>query len=493
MIRRRRDAVVRPTRGPGVGRAPGVRARVLAFGVLVVVPSAVVGQSTGGAPGDTLTLGEALREALESHPDVRAARADVTAGTAARWADWGAFLPSATADLTLSRTRFTTSSFLSPEGLPRTIDPAIEDVSKSVSQGLSFRWNLLEGGRRVGEARAGAADLAAARLGLSDTERAVAARVKGLYFEAAKERRLVEIARGQLGARRRELNRMRRRYRIAAARRADLLGAEMQVRRAELVLLEARDRAERTRRLLAAAMGESGDASRVVAIGPESVVSDGPSIALSADVLVRRALESHPGLRSDAARIRAASARVGRASRSYLPTIGLSYRISRSEQLPESGSLLTFDPSNRATGLSVSVGWELFGGFRRREQAGRARATLQRARADEARRRLEIERRVRDLVDEVTRRAHRLELLERQLAAGEERRDLVREEFRLGTADFPSLRTVIDEVTRTERRLVEERYDYLATRARLERWAGEGVADPPAGRPGTERPPPARR
>lgn len=425
-----------------------------------------------GPPGDTLTLEEALRTALSENPDVRGTRATASAETAARWADWGAFLPTASASMNLSRSDVRTETFVTPEGFFARLPEPEEDVNKGVGQTLSLNWTLLEGGRRIAELKAGSSAAEAARLRASEAERRAVADVKVAFLEARKQQRLAAIARQQLESRRRELERTRQRYRIAAVDRADLLGAQVEVRRAELELLQSRDLAREARRQLRVAMGERGrpDATDYALGGVPAPPDPG---GISADSLAGRAISTHPEIRAlDAEVDRASSQRWGARSR-YLPTVQVGFSHGRTEQFPEDASLFDFDPSNRTNRFSVSASWNLFTGFERREQNARASARLERSRIERARRELEIEKTVRDLVDEVGRRSRRVELLREQLEVAEERLELLSEQYRLGSASFDQLQRAIDDVTGAERELVRERHDYLGAWARLELWAGD--------------------
>jgi outer membrane protein TolC len=423
-------------------------------------------------PEDTLSLEDALRTALAENPDVRSARTRASAEAAARWADWGAFLPRASASMNVSRSDVRTETFVSPEGFFARLPEPRQDVNKGVSQSLSLQWTLLEGGRRIADLQAGSAAADAARIRVSEAERRAMADVKVAFLEARKQQRLAEIARQQLENRRRELERARQRYRIAAVDRADLLGAQVEVRRAELNLLESRDAARRARRQLRVAMGDRSRADATdFALGDVPAPPDPGGI--SADALAERAASSHPEVRALEAEVESASSQLWASRSSYLPTVQVGFSHSRTEQFPRQGPLVTFEPSNRTNRFSISASWDLFTGFQRREQTARASAELDRARIDRARLGLEIEKTVRDVVDEVDRRARRVELLREQLDRAEERLELLSEQYRLGSATFDQLQRAIDDVTRAERDLVAERHDYLAAWARLERWAGD--------------------
>lgn len=450
-------------------------------------------------PSDTLSLAEALRTALEGSPDVRDARVVASATGTARWADWGAFLPTFSASMSVARSDVRTVTFLTPAGFFDELPQPESDVNKGVAQTLSLIWTVFEGGRRIADLAAGAAASRAARLRLSGAERRVVAEVKSAFFEARKQQRLVAIARRHLASRRWALEQSRRRYRIAAVDRADLLGARVEVRRAELSLLESEDAAERARRRLRVVTGRRGGRAGADAVpdAADFALEDVPvpsvPAGLSRDALAERALAVDPGLRALAAEVDRASARV-RATRSrYLPTVRVAFSHDRSEQFTERGDLLTFDPANRTDRFSVSVSWDLFTGFRRREESARARAELQRTRAQRLRRRLEVEATVRDLAGEVERRARRVELLRCQLEAVGERLRVLAGRYRDGSARVERLHRAIDDVIRTERDLVRERHDWLGAWARLERWAGLGLPGPPGPEAGDEGPERAKR
>lgn len=448
-------------------------------GLLLVVPALGVSAETlpsqsaahSTIVADSLTLQRAVRTALGARPTVDAARAHAAAERAARWADWGAFLPTASADATFGRTRFTSLTFQDPEGTAQTLDGPLTGERHFVSQGLSFRWDLLRGGRRFAELDAGASAAEAAERRLSQAERTAVADVKAAYFEAVKQQRLAAIAEEQLESRRRELERTRRRFRLAAVSRTDLLGAEGQVRSAEIQLLDARRAAREARRQLAVEMGRSGRLEEGTALADPPAAPDPGT--LDADSLVERALTSHPELAALAAEADAASARLWGERSSYLPTISLGYSTSRSEQLGPGGSFFNFDPQNSSRGLSLTASWELFGGFDRRERTARADATLERTRAERSRRRVEIEKAVRDAVAEVRRRDRRLELLRARHALARERLRLTEEAFRTGSVGFVELQSAVEDLTAAERGVVVERCEYLAAWARLERWAGD--------------------
>ncbi|MFO7586856.1 MAG: TolC family protein [Gemmatimonadota bacterium] len=435
------------------------------------------------APGGGLTLEEALRTALARNPGLESADAAAAAASSARWADWGAFLPVVGASASLSQTDFTNVTFLTPEGSPATIDPPLEDVSKSSSASLSFGFSLLNP-ERIADVKAGAAREEAAWLRLTSAERTVIRDVKRSYFEALKQQRLLAAAEAQLEARRVDLEMTRERYRIAAASRSDLLGAEIDAGDAELRVLSARDALEAAVRSLQVVAG-----TEVTAVRAEDVrlrdVEALPAIAgLDAAALVQAARGSSPALRALALDEKAASASLWSARAAWLPTIDLRYSLGRGKQLGRDESLFDFDPANTSTSFQVIGSWNLFQGFTRKRQTSEASRQLRQARADLTAQSLQLEKEVRDLAGELERRGRRLELLGRTRELAAERLDLARELYRLGSIQYFNLQQAIDRLTQAEQSLFTERYDYLIRWAELEQRVGPGLAAAAARAPG---------
>ncbi len=463
-------------------RRAAERARGVGGGARLVLPFLALAALPGTGLGqETLGLEQALRTALASSPSLESAEAAAAAASSSRWADWGAFLPSVSASASLSQTDFTNVTFLTPEGSPAEIDPPLEDVSKSSSAGLSFGLPLLSP-ERIGNLKSGGARKDAAYLRLTSTQRTVIRDVKRAYFEALKQQKLLEVAETQLAARRSDLEVTQERYRIAAASRSDLLGAEIDVGDAELRVLAALDAFEAGVRSLQVVLGE-----RVTDVQPRDVrlldVESVPSVAgLDAAELVGTARSSNPGLQALALDEKAASASLWAARADYLPRIELGYTLGRGKQLAREQSLLDFSPANTSSTFRITGSWNLFSGFSRKRQTAEADRALRQTRADRTQQSLQLEKEVRDLVGELGRRARRLELLARTSELAAERLDLAREQYRLGSIQYFNLQQAIDRLTQAEQTLFTERYDYLIRWAELEQRVGPGLAEL-AGRP----------
>lgn len=450
--------------------AGAIRGPVGALLACLLVVSPAPAQEGAPVP-DSLTLERAVEMAIGEAPDVRSARASLDAAGAGRWADWGALMPSLDGSASFSQSEFTTVTFQEPEGGSSRLEEPRIGEQKSSSMALSLSWTLLDGGSNIADLLAGGAEVEAQRHGLTEAERTRVAEVRVAYYEARKQQRLVAFAEEQLEARIADLERRQRQYEMAAVNRADLLGARDDSAAAELELMEARDAARVGVRDLAVTIGVPADR-----LDPDTRLAevDGLPSAEGLDVgsLVARAIRSNPQLAQLAADAEAASSRVWAARADYLPTITLGYDWGWSERLGPEGDLFVLDPSNRRQGLGVNVSWNLFGGFTRRDQVAQASLAREQAEIDRTREELELERRIRDTVEELRRRSERLDILERRREFATQRLELTRERYRLGELEYLDVQNVVEALNGIEGSLITERYDYLSAWASLEEDVG---------------------
>jgi outer membrane protein TolC len=433
------------------------------------------------AAQQVVTLEGALEMALTRNPSLESAEASAAASSSARWADWGAFLPTARANVSLSQTDFTNVTFLTPEGSPSIIDPPLTDVSKGSNASLVFGLQLLNP-ERIANVKAGGARKDAAYLRLTAAQRTVIRDVKMAYFEALKQTQLLDVAERQLVARHADLEVTRDRYRIAAASRSDLLGAEMDASDAELRVLQAEDGLGQAIRGLQVVMADpvSNVAGLVTLVDVENVPD---ADALDGALLVRAAHESNPTLAALLKDEAAATSDLWAARATYLPQIDLGFVLGRGKQLGRDESLLDFEPANTSSTFQIIGSWSLFQGFERKRQTALADERITRARADWTAGTLQLDKEVRDLVQEIQRRDARLEILERNRNLADERLELAREQYRLGSIPYFNLQQAIDRTTQAEQSLFTERYDYLIRWAQLEEKVGPALASGPANAP----------
>ena len=443
-------------------------------GAVAGLGAVVAGILATAAPArsqQVVPLEEALRTALTLNPGIESANAAAAAARSSRWADWGAFLPTIDLRGSLSQTDFTTVTFVDPTGVSQELADPITATRKSSSGSLSFGLALLNP-ERIANVKAGDARENAAELRLTAAELVVIRNVKGSYFEALKQKQLLDVSERQLAARRQDFQVTEQRYRIAAASRSDLQGAEIDLSDAELRVLDSEAALSMALRQLQLTLGvpvTNTDPGSVELVDVERVPD---AAALDADALVASALALNPNLLALQQDRRAASSDLLSAKASYLPRIDLGYTFGRSKELGKDESLFDFDPANTSGGFVIAGSWSVFSGFTRKRQTANADRLQRQAAAQLTAEQLQIEKDVRDLVKELKRRSQRLTIIERNVSLAGERLDLAREQYRLGSIPYFNLQQAIDRLTLTEQSLFQERYDYLIGWANLEEKVG---------------------
>ncbi len=450
----------------------GGRAAPAVLGAALALGSGAARAQQNGPAEDTLTLARAIQVTLAEQPSISRARAAEAAATADRLAAFGSFLPTVEANASLSRSAFTSATYVSPQGLSQLSDPPTVGVLQSTMQSLYLQWDLLRGGQRFVDLGATAAADRAAGLRVTDAERQAVLAVKQDYLDAYLQQRFVEMDSAELEARQRDLEIARRRYEIAAIDRGDLLGAQIQVRRAELKLADARDRAREVIRKLQVDMGRPGDVGGREVLRDVGALPDADS--LDSEALVREALGTNPGLSALEADAAAAGSRLWSARSAYLPTLSIGLNLNRSENLGPNDHFFTLDPRDHGHALSVTASWRLLDGFARHKDAAQAAMARDQAAADHAQESHEIERDVRNLVAEVQRRQERLRL-EREVAdLSSQRVGMAREQFRRGTLSYIDLQQLIDQSTNAEEDVAQELHDARVAWAKLDALVGGG-------------------
>ncbi|MDX1394605.1 MAG: TolC family protein [Gemmatimonadota bacterium] len=453
-------------------------ATAAAFSSTLATPrDAVATQERGIEPGmpgetlpDTLDLDTALDLALTRNPVLSQSRYATDIAGADKRAALGAFLPTANANLGLSRSTFTTSTFENPQGETEELPEPLSSESGSGNTGIGLSWTVFDASL-IASLRESDANLDASRSRLDDQRLAVAARVQRAYIEAIRRQTLLELTRQQIADRELELEIAERRYQIAAVERSDVLGAEQNLISAEISLLNETSQLETNLRALSVEIGLPAEASEGTTLVDLTLLPD--ASGLNSETLVAYALGEDPELRAlDADRAAASASLWGTKSR-FLPTISLGYSWGWRDQFGPGANFFQFVYGSRSQGLSLSAQWTLFDGFNRVSTA--QSATARRSQAEESlrQRRLEIERDVRRFLQQIDELAQTLVLLERGLQISEERLTMTRLQYQNGTTDFTALQQAISAVTSAERQLIEARYNYLASWVDLEEYVGD--------------------
>ncbi|WP_419948761.1 TolC family protein [Candidatus Palauibacter sp.] len=424
---------------------------------------------------DTLDIGRAVQIALTESPTLRMTQAQADQAGAARLAAWGAFLPTAGGTMNLGRNTRNVGTYEAEEGPAERLAERLSYTSQSASQSFGLNLTLLEGGRRFAELRGASAGVRAAQRRLDDQQRQVIVSVRREFLDALRRQELLELTRSQIADRELELDIAQRRYEIAAVERTDVLAAESGVLNARIRLIAEQNQLEAGLQRLVVSMGLPPDASDgLVLTGDEGMPVGLPDV----DLIVRTALSSDPELAALEADRSAASAALWAARTNYLPTITAFLNWGRSESFGPDASFWQFRPGDTGQSFGVSVSWNIFNGFLREQQHAQASSQRRQAEEDLRRRRLEIERDVRQFGADIQRLAESLELLERDYAISRERLEMEQERYRNGTGSFIGLQQAVQAVQGAEISLIQSEYDYLIAWSNLAEYVEAGPGTP---------------
>ena len=424
-------------------------ARLVALAALL----APVALSAQPAP-QPLSLTEALRLAERGNPRFRQSANDVDVAEAQRRQAYGGYFPSLSLTMGFngngSQTLTGEDDFGNPiRGDRRTIR------SSSAQQGLQLNMTLFDGGareRRIGAAkenvRAAEADVTSQRAQLHAEVAAQYFRVQAAQARLALEERLLAAAREQLDA-------AERRYRIAAANREDVLGAEADAARAEAQLETARGDVQKAMLALRERIGLETSQPFVLT---DSIPRPAADVALDADSLVRLAGARHPTLAAAQARTDAAHATARAARGVRWPSIAATASFSRSDRASDYGAFGDVDPrGTQGYGFGLQTSLPFFDRFQTGASIAQADATAEDARQQLRAERLRVEQEVRAATIDVENARRALRLGERAAALSRERVELARARYEAGALDFVQYQTVVRSSAEAERQEADAR------------------------------------
>jgi adhesin transport system outer membrane protein len=376
---------------------------------LAVVPGQAPGQETSGPPpGPTspLTLPEAIEMALEFHPVVGEARAQVEVAGGVLNQTRSSLLPALVSDASLTRHR--EPMLVAPlHGFDPTMAPAFDQ--SLVRGNLTLSYSLFDGGARRARIDRAEAGAAAAHHGWQATEMNLTAEVSGAYLAVLSSVELMEASVRLREALEAEEGRVRQFLSEGKAARVDLLRVQASLSQAEATEISLRSRLEvaqgRLARLLGLGENEvrdrglAGAALRALPVEPTPVV-------------VGRAKEVSPELALARQQLVGARAGVREANASFLPNLRVAGAYSDFGTL-EGGHVQEWQGS-------LQVSYPVFTGGAR--EGERQRAEAEERRVSEALRRIELA--VEEGVEEATAAAvesrARREALERAVTQAEE-------------------------------------------------------------------------
>jgi len=291
----------------------GVAALVLTLG-----PSGVFGQApteSSAGPGETLTLEEAVRLALEYHPSVGVARAQREGFTGAVQQARGSRFPLVSTDASLSR--YQEPSLVAPlHGFDPTMAPSFD--RNLVRGNLLASYSIYDGGARAGRIGQAQSGEAMAVAGVAASQIALTAQVSAAYLDILSSADLLAAAGSQRGALEAERDRVRQFLDEGKAARVDLLRVQAALSQSEAVEISLRSRMDVAQGRLGRLTGLSWDGLRSRPLASLRLRSSAADPLPEATAKARR---SNPELEVARQRLAVASAGVQVADANWRPTV----------------------------------------------------------------------------------------------------------------------------------------------------------------------------
>lgn len=255
-----------------------------------------------------VTLKEALRLGTRLEPGYVTALGQVRDAAWQRRAAYAAFvLPSIT--LQTSATRFSSEFFNIGAGRP---------TSRDVRLSVTASYDLFRGGGKFFELAQARAQLEQADAGVVEQRYRTALLIESDYYDVLAQQELTRVAEARVGRAEEQLGVARARVVSGAAVQTDSLQLLLELTRARVDLLRQRSGLTVAQLQLGRRIGAAGP---VAAAPIDTTIA--PPLTLTADQIVREALESGPTFRSALASARAAAAGVRSGWGLYLPRVSL--------------------------------------------------------------------------------------------------------------------------------------------------------------------------
>ncbi len=429
------------------GRTPSLTRHWTPVAALLL---AAPGVASAQEPPRAVTLDEALRLAVEVHPNVVQAQTDVYVAGAQKREAIGNWLPSLNGNTswsTNSATRFDPNT-------QRNVSAA----NTSASVGISASLELFDGFRRLAQNRSAAANLASADASLVNQEFQVKLQTKQAFFNALAADELVRVAETRIERAQEQLKIAREKLAAGSATRADTLSSRVELGNARLQRLNAETQRATAEANLARLIGLDGS----VRATPDSSLF--APLSLDTAALRVEAVRTSPTVHETEAAAKAADASVAVSRAQFFPTISASYSNSYSGQ--------TFDQLNNSWSARVQLSWPIFNGFTREMNYSRslAQRDAAHARADDARRQANAQ--LTQHLATLAAAQTRLEIAEASRAASQEELRVQRERYRLGAATIVDVLAAQQNLDQAETDIVQARLDFLVAKAQIEALVG---------------------
>jgi outer membrane protein len=432
--------------------------------LLILAPPAAAQEEVAA-----LSLEEAQRIARQRSPALlRVASQEHTAAAQLRQG-YGGLMPSVSASMTFSGSDSHILTGNDEFGQPIIREDPLRSSRSSASQRIGLNMMLFDGGGRFQELRAARAGARVAEA-RTDAERLrLDAEVARIYYDALSLGRQAEMEERQVASARERLEATERLFRVAAANREDVLGAQVDLASRERAQERAAGEAAKARLRLREAMGITIDADfRLTSDFP---VGFDPA-SLNVESLVAEAVARNPAMAAAEASADEAARRRAVARSTRWPTVSAGAGYNRSLGMPGNDALFDFNPPDRTASFDLTISVPIFNQYRTAAAIAQADVSSRNAAEELRATRLRTEREVREAVIDLQNAYRGVQLAERAAEMSRERMELALERYRVGALQFTQLQQVIDSAAAAERDELAARLAFAQALAALEQRVG---------------------
>lgn len=420
--------------------------------------------------GPVLSVEEALQRARAHNPDYRMAENDLELSRVGRRAALGAFLPNLTfqagTGLSFDRQLISTDFFGNPIE-----NPVTEwQTSSSSSQYLGGSFTIFEGGQRFHQLAVQGAMARSREATVDSRFRSVRAEVVRIYQRAQAQQATLRVEENLLEGRFLDLELTRRMFDLAGASRVEVLAAELNVQRQEQRIQQTQAQLKQGILSLRSVIGDPElNEFSLADFTPEPFDPSG----LDADALVAEAQATSPLVEQQMAQLEVGSAQARAAKGSRWPTVSMSFGFNQRTFALDRDAL--FDPypdQGRYGTTSLSFSFPLFSRFQTQARVVEAEVGMENAEENLRKARLQLEEDVRSrlIALQTAYQGYQIALRSREIS--DERLNLARAQFRLGSRTFNELQRDIDDAASAEREVISQRFGFLEARVNLEEMVG---------------------
>jgi len=405
-------------------------------------------------PSDTLTMQEAITQALRVHPQIVQAETSVQTARMGVTQQWASMLPS----LNMS----TGASVSASQRFSQETNTVITSSSNSnYNARLNSSVTLFAGGRNIARLHAAQADATAADATLREQRFAVTLSVKQAFFAVLRAQEQISVAQANVKLAQENLDAATRRQQVGSGTISDVLQARVQVMNSQQSLLSNQSQ-KRT------AMFELG---RLVGVdGPAEARLEEPleprPLSLSKDSLMALAMAASPSVNAAVATKRARDASLKAARAAWFPSLSASggYTITNTDP--------TLSKSVNSWSVSLGLSYPIFNGLQRESSIESANAQADVADAQLADARRSARSQLEALLSSLDVARQQVALSRQTLQASEEALRVQQERYRVGASTILDLITSQAARVQAEINLIGARYDYQIALAQLESLVG---------------------